>query len=543
MSDDTTASEIRLEFPLGPAYLKVTQLPGDDPKRRLEIFHEFQLRDMLDRCQHIRHISIVAFAFGLVRAMEKDINEAQESRDPEAIRRARSAETAGFRAVEIIVLSSDVAGQEVPSPQQLKDLAGAAERTAELRRLFEEAWGPRRCVKNVQARVKGKTLTVTFVENDTFDAGAYESLLAQDWLRSASVADYDVFERVFSAIADVSLSLPEELKEIDRLFTAATGGTSFLQFLRAVEILGNHPRDATGVRRSKFSRLVTEVSKEMQCDKSVTRAALRLLTTNVTEARSVIHSNKPWAGISTSFRWRPLLEFSDGSYLYAPASFNRRFQVSYIKAALSGSWPYELTDTAMAPFISYLQSRRDRIRPRYDFEQRVITEIQRSNLGHHWAANIEPAESEQRIGVATNWEIDAIAVDDQRCIIWVVSAKDPAQVLSARQVKNQLKDFYGGSRDRIARSSSTATLHFQVKLLEKNAAAVAAGLGVSDRGQRWETRGIFVTRIPCPAAADRRKTYPIVLLSELGNYLNHPPVSAPEKIPESLARLDSIGKA
>ena len=44
----------------------------------------------------------------------------------------------------------------------------------------------------------------------------------------------------------------------------------------------------------------------------------------------------------------------------------------------------------------------------------------------------------------------------------------------------------------------------------------------------WQTRGLFVTRIPSPAAADRRRTYPVVLLDALGAYLDDPPENAPE---------------
>src|SRR5690348_11029474 len=101
-------------------------------------------------------------------------------------------------------------------------------------------------------------------------------------------------------------------------------------------------------------------------------------------------------------------------------------------------------------------------------------------------ANIEPHEALRRISVEITNEIDALAADPRRRILWVVSAKDSEQVLSAAKIKNQLNGFYGGNRNRIARTSFTADLHRQVALLVERSADAAAALGIRLDSQTWK---------------------------------------------------------
>jgi hypothetical protein len=147
--------------------------------------------------------------------------------------------------------------------------------------------------------------------------------------------------------------------------------------------------------------------------------------------------------------------------------------------------------------------------------------------------------------VTTTREIDVIAADPERRLLWVISAKDAAQVHENSQVKVQLGQFYGGNRDTIGGKSHVAVLHQTIRFLAPHAATVAKHLGTADVAkQPWRARGLFVTRIPSPAAADRRRTYPVVLLSSLRDYLNNPPETAPEDTPAAAALLqplDAIG--
>ena len=156
-----------------------------------------------------------------------------------------------------------------------------------------------------------------------------------------------------SAVQGDSPSLPDELREVDRLFADVTSGASFLQFLRVAAALSQHPNDVTGVRRSNYSDLIAEVSTRLQCGESISRAALDYLTTDVRDVSRIIHQRPPENAPDTTVRWRPLLRFPDRSYFYAPTSFGRRFQISYVKAALSGSWPFKL-DASARPFEAYL---------------------------------------------------------------------------------------------------------------------------------------------------------------------------------------------
>lgn len=159
----------------------------------------------------------------------------------------------------------------------------------------------------------------------------------------------------------------------------------------------------------------------------------------------------------------------------------------------------------------------------------------------HVAANVEPRAAAARIGVAISREIDVLAADPDRHLLWVISAKDAEQVLEDAQLKNQLGHFYGGNRDTIGGTSHVAVLHRMVQSLAPHAATVAEHLGVPDPADRpWSVRGLFVTRVPSPAAADRRRTYPVVLLDALRGYLDNPPAIAPESTPEAAALLQRL---
>jgi hypothetical protein len=127
-----------------------------------------------------------------------------------------------------------------------------------------------------------------------------------------------------------------------------------------------------------------------------------------------------------------------------------------------------------------------------------------------------------------------IAADHRRGLLWVISAKDAEQVHEDAQVKNQLNQFYGGNRDEIGRKSHVAVLYQTIRFLVPHAATIAQRLGVNDAASRtWHLRGLFVTRIPSPAASDRRRTYPVMVLDALREYLDDPPESAPEDTPEA----------
>lgn len=196
-----------------------------------------------------------------------------------------------------------------------------------------------------------------------------------------------------------------------------------------------------------------------------------------------------------------------------------------MKAALSGSWPFPLTSESDRALASHLQRRRSTLRPIADFESRVRAEVSLSTLGRHCAFNIEPHESLKQLGVSIEGEIDAVAVDPARQIIWIISAKDSQQVLTRRQVRNQLDEFYGGTRGHVSDVSHTGVVTQRIAEISNAPELVANRLGAPSTADSrpWAVRGLFVTRIVSPAAADRRARYPVLLLSRLRRHLNNPP--------------------
>ena len=330
--------------------------------------------------------------------------------------------------------------------------------------------------------------------------------------------------------------MPADLRELDGL-CASTHGVSVLQLLRTAHILAAHPQPGvTAVFRRHYDSLVAEVADRLG-DRAAADAALGMFTTEVATLKAVVERADGQPAMESPLRGRPLIKSQGGQYFYAPDAFATRFQVSYIKAAVSGSWPFPLPE---GPFASNLRSRRSRIRPRHDFERRVKLEVQACRFGVFSAATIEPVHAPRRLGVVIAGEIDAVAADPERLILWIISAKDAEQALSVSQVRNQLKEFYGGDKRHLGGKSHVAVLHRHVTSLHDQAATVARTLGVAPPvPDSWQVRGLFVIRVPGPAAADRRCTYPVVLLSGLRAYLESPPDLAPETTPAAMRFLAS----
>ena len=101
-------------------------------------------------------------------------------------------------------------------------------------------------------------------------------------------------------------------------------------------------------------------------------------------------------------------------------------------------------------------------------------------------------------GLKLRNEIDLVAADESRHIIWVVSVKDPMDSYASRRMGNICSEFFG---DRDPQKNYQNKLRKMVEDIghQKDAAAAWCGaLRVDD----WTVRGAFVTRTLCPAAFD-----------------------------------------
>ena len=528
-----------LQFSLGDATSEVARIPGNKPRERLETLRRSLLEQLAKACSGLRVLELYRPTFGLMRLVLDDIDEAVESWDVETLASARAKETRVAKACELIFAHGDPDGVERLRFKDFQTISDLADAVVSISRVLDHGWGQRRVLREFDVRVRGGDLNVVFTVDDTFDSAKYERLQVGHWLSGSSsdIADLGAAHAIVERHSDEPL--PASLAVANRLFTDAAG-VSLVGLLQVAVALHEHPMAlVAGVHRSNFDVLVAEVEERSGLGEDAVRAALDFFSSDVAALRTAVYANgQPAHGANV--RWLPLLRLPDGSAYYSPAVFSRMFRTSYLKAALTGSWPVRMDGPAARPFVSHMESRRSRTRPFTDFERLVFDEIRATSFGDHVVRNVQTGQNAlRRIGIPLefNTEIDAVAADPRRGILWVVSAKDSEQVQTEAQIKNQLKAFYGGNRDSIGARCHVATLRQQVDALRPHAATIAAALGVAAERGPWHTRGIFVTRIPSPAAADRRLIFPVVLADELGDYLEAPPATAPEDSPHARSLL------
>ena len=506
----------------------VARLDGSNPKARLRTLRTSKSEEIAAMLLDVHPKFSTAFALSLIAPGVTDIYDAARREDGPAIVAARANEAVAFRAAaELLVACSNDDGTDKPDIERIQAIGRLADDTILIDRVIEDAWGVRRVIADVSAKVRGSNLKVEFRRSDTFSGKLYETLLVEDWLRRERANDYAPVARAVHVAYGANEGLGVEYEQIDAVSRASLG-ISFEKFLRVIAGRGNHPVRVGAVSRDTLRSLEQEVAAAANICTEEAAYALSLVTTDVEVLRKTLRGPgfRPITG--NTLRWRPLLVFNDESCIYTPYAFAQGFIVSYAKAVLNGAWPAELSDPRAEEFVAHLLKRRTKLRPIADFETAVYARAVEVLDSRYVVRNVEPKDSEAVLGFSIDAEIDCVAIDVLRSIVWVVSAKDAEQALTSSQVKNQLRRFYGGNRERMGSRSYVARLHKNVAITRRHMSELLTKFGLDNRDHAWQVRGAFVTRLPAVAAADSRRAYPILTLSELANYLSNPPPCAPE---------------
>jgi hypothetical protein len=108
-------------------------------------------------------------------------------------------------------------------------------------------------------------------------------------------------------------------------------------------------------------------------------------------------------------------------------------------------------------------------------------------------------------------EIDALVLDEQHGVLWVVEAKDLEEAFSAPQIASRTRKFFknGGHIDKLCKKTEEVRL---------NPVAVAAALGAS-RVEQLDVRCLMVTRRPILAAFSHDTRVPFTTIDELESVL------------------------
>ncbi|MBZ0089749.1 MAG: hypothetical protein K8H90_05150 [Thermoanaerobaculia bacterium] len=308
-----------------------------------------------------------------------------------------------------------------------------------------------------------------------------------------------------------SRSLAEGLPQFRELDTAMLAGLAFSleTLLRLVGALESWP--VTPERPVAWVAVpdIVRFCKEEQIDvpEVEVAAAIRYLTFH----RDLLGDGvlEHWEQERRSVRVanRPLVQDPTGKLSIAPWAmygFRRRL-VRYLQGGRL-IWPDRDLPHGVRRALSSYRSKRN-----LELEREVLQVARTAGL-RAW----ERLKKPKTIGLkALPGEIDVLAIDEARGLIWVIEAKDPFEAFSSAQIRSLSDDFHDDSGD-----------HRYVSKLIAKAEAIRGGiplvtekLAVSSAA-RWEVRSLIVTRYVVAAAFVRRPRVTFTTLEGLAEVLS-----------------------
>lgn len=138
-----------------------------------------------------------------------------------------------------------------------------------------------------------------------------------------------------------------------------------------------------------------------------------------------------------------------------------------------------------------------------DLEDEVAQQLE--SAGYKVAKRIKKAKV---IGLsALAGEIDAIVVNEDRGVIWVLEVKDPEEVFSMAEIERSIRRFHGPGEwvDKLAKKLAN---------VNENPDGVARALEAQARSE-WQVRGALVTREVVPAAFVRNLRFPFTTVEQV----------------------------
>lgn len=164
---------------------------------------------------------------------------------------------------------------------------------------------------------------------------------------------------------------------------------------------------------------------------------------------------------------------------------------------LDGEWPF---DKASAPtVVSAIRKRRQRQRPIDEFETEVPAAL--AKLGMATWTNLQPSAdgSGNPLGLVLRNEIDVVAVDAEREVIWVVEVKDLTRCWTGQACATRIAKY----------------VNEFVPKLEQKRDDLKAGLPhlvdiIGGQPDQWSVQTCFITRYRDPAHFDTRVRHPVI---------------------------------
>jgi hypothetical protein len=169
----------------------------------------------------------------------------------------------------------------------------------------------------------------------------------------------------------------------------------------------------------------------------------------------------------------------------------------YSNSVIYGTWPWALdtSDRAQKALDNALKRRKDHAVDGLgrQLEHEVADRLSRI-VGLRVIKNIGT-----RARPRVRAEIDVLAADERRRLLWVLSCKDSLPLLSTTNINTITRRFFGSKY-----GSHQATLQAAMEDVRVDPAGFAQLAGITEPAGPWRVRGAFVTRTLSPAAYDSR---------------------------------------
>lgn len=192
--------QTRREFELGSFYRDVATVPASNPRERISRAVQAHLTTIEELCAGIDPRHIIALAARWSEVAAEDLDKATESLDVQRNADARRKETQLWRVSQLLLASTDPDGTRPADRALAAAVSELAESAVVLGNIRDDAFGRRRRLGDVNARMTGHKLVVTFKQNDTFDAAEYETALVTHWLDTDTTADRETIAQTLAAI-------------------------------------------------------------------------------------------------------------------------------------------------------------------------------------------------------------------------------------------------------------------------------------------------------------------------------------------------------
>jgi len=307
--------------------------------------------------------------------------------------------------------------------------------------------------------------------------------------------------------------VPLEYQSIDRALRLAhsfgiTSLFSVLGELRAWPVTDEMPFAVTTV-----DAMISFVEEYFPIPKAELRAAIDALTLRPASLRDEERSQNQmehWKleGRSQRLQIRPLIAIDDDRVLLMPREIGHSLDI-YLSYYRDGRlpWPEENMDRRLAKALHGYRGLLNR-----ELEAEVAQVIGGCGLVYRARVdNRKPAV----IGLTKlSGEIDVLAADSLRKILYVIEVKDISPAFSPHQIAKRVEAFHGsrGYVDRLLEKAAD---------ISRDPLAVVASLGLKATGT-WKVKPLMVTRWQEPAAFVRRTRVPFLTARQLAGLVKKP---------------------